>query len=150
MDCLCKYGTIPYAATPPHPDCGVYHRAALCADPLAIRPLPASGARGTRLVRRFNSTTSHLIARPLGVVEHLEGFLELRRDRDVGFLAGRQPRDEPFVVERNQVAVRAELAEGALHYRGQLRLALAEHDAVGIVGQIVADDLVLVLPLLAP
>src|SRR6202051_1740800 len=30
---------------PPHPDCGVYHRAALCADPLAIRPLPAGGER---------------------------------------------------------------------------------------------------------
>ena len=36
---------------------------------------------------------------------------------DVQPLAGRQPRDEPFVVERNQVAVGAELAEGALDHR---------------------------------
>src|SRR3954468_24492895 len=65
-----------------------------------------------------------LVARPLGVVEHLKSFLELRRDRDAELFAGRQPPDKPFVVERNQIAVRAELAEGALDHRGELRLAL--------------------------
>src|SRR5258708_28685657 len=73
-----------------------------------------------------------LVTRPLRIVEHLEGLFELRRDRDVEPFPGRQARDEPFVVERDQIAVRAELAEGALDHRGQLRLALAEHDAGGI------------------
>src|SRR5689334_17452193 len=65
------------------------------------------------------------------VVEHLESFLELRRDRHAELLAGRQPRDEPFVVERNQVAARTQLLEGALDHGLHLRLTLAEHDAVG-------------------
>jgi hypothetical protein len=52
-----------------------------------------------------------LTARPLRVVQHLERFLQLRRYRDVELLARRQARDEPFVVEQDQVAVRAELAE---------------------------------------
>src|SRR6266436_4359829 len=64
-----------------------------------------------------------LVARPLRIVEHLEGLFQLRRNRDAESFAGRQPRDKPFVVERNQVAVRTELAEGALDHRRQLRLA---------------------------
>src|SRR5207245_10108778 len=90
-----------------------------------------------------------LITRPLRIVEHLEGLFELRRDRHTKPFAGRQPRDEPFVVERDQVAAGAELAEGALDHRRQLRLALAEHDAVGIVGQIIAGDLELGLRLVS-
>src|SRR6476660_2323985 len=82
---------------------------------------------------RFAPRASLLVARALGIVERSEGFLELRRDRDVEPLAGRQPRDEPFVVERDQVAARAELAEGALDHILHLRLALAVHYAVGIV-----------------
>src|ERR1700676_2431679 len=97
---------------------------------------PSKNSEGRQWVPAQGRDDNWLIACPLGVVEHLEGFLELRRDRDVEFLAGRQPRDEPFVVERNQVAVRTELAEGPLHHRGQLRLALPENDAVGIVGKI--------------
>ena len=81
-----------------------------------------------------------LVARPQRVVQHLERLLELRRDRDVEFLTGRQARDEPFVVERDQIAVRTGLAERALHHRRELRLALAEHDAVWIVGQIFTGD----------
>src|SRR4030081_2408707 len=91
--------------------------------------------------------TKSLVARPLGIVEHFKGFLELRRDRDVELLASRQARDKPFVIERNQIAVRTELAEGPLHHRAQLRLALAEHDAVRVIGQIVAGDAKLVLRL---
>src|SRR3979409_1015582 len=72
-----------------------------------------------------------LIARPLRIVQHLERFLQLRRDPDLELLARAQARDEPFVVERDQVAVRAELAEGTLYHGGQLRLAFSEHDAVG-------------------
>ena len=41
------------------------------------------------------------------------------------------------------------VAEGALDHRRQLRLALAEHDAVGIVGQIIAGDLELGLRLVS-
>src|ERR1700679_3735974 len=74
------------------------------------------------------------------IVQHLEGVLELRRDRDVEALAGGQARFEPFVVKRNEVAVRTQLAKGPLHHRGQLRLALAKHDSVGIVGQIITGD----------
>src|ERR1700755_1552576 len=48
------------------------------------------------------------------VVEDLEALLELRRDRHVQFLAGRQARHEPFPVERQQVMIGRELAEGAL------------------------------------
>src|SRR5882762_7082364 len=97
------------------------------------RGCPAQG-------RTIPGMTKSLIARPLGVVERLEGFLELRRDRDVELLAGRQARDKPFVVQRNQIAIRTQPAEGPFHHRGQLRLTLAEHDAVGVVGQILAGD----------
>jgi len=51
----------------------------------------ASALPGERLLTM--SIGVALIARPLGVVEHLEGFLELRRDRDVELLAGGQARD---------------------------------------------------------
>src|ERR1700730_770988 len=88
-----------------------------------------------------------LIIRARRGVERLERFLELRRDRDVEPLAGRQARDEPFVVERDQIVVGAELAERPLDHGVKLRLALAEHDAVGVVGQIVAGDAKLVLRL---
>src|SRR5256884_8642345 len=92
-------------------------------------------------------TTENLVARPLAIVEHFERFFQLRRDRDVELLAGRQAPDEPFVVERNKVAIRTELAEGAFHHGSELRLTLAEHDAVGIVGQIFAGNAKLVLRL---
>src|SRR3981081_209242 len=107
-----------------------------------------AGGYGSRPARSLSSggdlrrpvglagTTFDLIIRPRRIVHRLERFLELRRDRDVDFFAGRQPRDEPFVVERNKIAVRTELAEGAFHHRGQLRLAPAGHDAVGGGGTI--------------
>src|SRR5258708_38182719 len=82
-----------------------------------------------------------LVARSLRIVEHLESLFELRRDRDVEPFPGRKARDEPFVVERDQVAVRAELAEGTFDHRGQLRLARAERKANGIVGQIFTRNL---------
>src|SRR5476649_1576814 len=75
------------------------------------------------------------------LVEDLEALLELRRDRDVELFAGRQARDEPFLVERQQVVIGRELAEGSLHRRGQFGLAFAEHDAVGVVRQVIAHDL---------
>src|SRR6478609_4681709 len=96
---------------------------------------------------RSRGMTESLIARPLAIVESLERLFQLRGDRDVELLAGRQARDKPFVVERNQIAIRTELAEGPLHHPGQLRLALAKHDAVGIVGKIIAGDAKLVLRL---
>src|SRR5471030_733210 len=75
------------------------------------------------------------------LVEDLEALLELRRDRDVQLLARRQARNEPFLVERQQVVIGRELAEGPLDGRGQFGLAFAEHDAVGIVRQVIADHL---------
>src|SRR5471032_2382647 len=54
-----------------------------------------------------------------GLVEHLEALLELRRDRDVQLLASRQARHEPFLIERQQVVVGRELAEGTLDGRSQ-------------------------------
>src|SRR5271156_5534110 len=54
----------------------------------------------------------------LAFVEHLEGILELRRNRHVELLAGRQPRQEPLVIERNQIVVGSKLAERPLHHRG--------------------------------
>src|ERR1700744_649884 len=62
-----------------------------------------------------------------GIVHRLEGFLELRRDRDVEPTTGRQPPHEPFLVKRGQIVVGAKLAEGALHHGGELWLTLAEH-----------------------
>ena len=47
-----------------------------------------------------------VVAVALGIVEYPEAFLELRRDRDVELLPGGQARDEPFVVQRNQIAIR--------------------------------------------
>src|SRR5471032_275785 len=76
-----------------------------------------------------------------GLVEDLEALLELRRDRDVQLLAGRQARHEPFLIERHQVVVGRELTEGALDGRRQLGLALAEHDAIRVVRQVIAHDL---------
>src|SRR5476649_1367965 len=75
------------------------------------------------------------------LVEDLEALLELRRDRDVQLLARRQARHEPFLIERQQVVIGRELTEGPLDGRGQFGLALAEHDAVGIVRQVIADHL---------
>src|SRR5205814_10726699 len=72
----------------------------------------------------YSQALSLVVAVALRIVEHFKVFLVLRRDRDVELFTGRQTRDEPFVVERNQIAVRTELAEGALHHRRELRLAL--------------------------
>src|SRR6185437_16249410 len=54
---------------------------------------------------------------PFAVVEHLEGLLQLRINRNVQPLAGRQSRHEPLVVERNEVVVGGKLAERPLHQR---------------------------------
>src|ERR1700736_5818368 len=77
---------------------------------------PSSSTTPSRLAGHMRD----LVVRPHGIVEHLEGVLELRRDRDVEFFTGRQARDKPLVVERNQIAVRAELAERAFHHRRKL------------------------------
>jgi hypothetical protein len=53
-------------------------------------------------------TDEELITRPLIVIQRLEGLFELRRDRDVEALAGRKSRDEPFLVERDRIAVGAD------------------------------------------
>src|SRR5882762_9939636 len=120
---------------------GIQYAAALVIGPrrrgILDRPPSRTMTSSTALT---NTRMLSLVARPLRVVEHLESFLELRRDRDVEFFAGGQARNEPLVVERNQIAVRTELAKSALHHRRKLGLALAEHDAVGIVGQIFAGD----------
>ena len=52
---------------------------------------------------------------------------------------------EPARVAALDLAVLGELAEGVLDERRELRVALAEHEAVGIVGEEVADDGVLAL-----
>src|SRR5216684_6279539 len=88
-----------------------------------------------------------VVAVTLRIVEYPEALLELRRDRDVEFLAGGQARDKPFVIEWDQVAIRTQFAKGPFHHGGELRLALAEHDAVRIVGQIFPGDAKFVLRL---
>src|SRR5437764_13976879 len=125
--------------------CGLFVMAGLVP---AIHVLWIPQSRKTWMPGTRPGTTmrgEQLVIRARRIVEHVEGLLKLRRDRDVEPLAGRQARDEPLVVERDQVVVGAELAERTLHDRIKLRLALAEHDAVGIVGEIVAGHANLVL-----
>src|SRR5580692_2967303 len=74
-----------------------------------------------------------LVARARRGVERLETLLELRRDVDAEPLAGRQALHEPCAIERHEVVLGRELAEGALDHGGKLRVVLAEHDAVGLV-----------------
>ena len=54
-----------------------------------------------------------------------------------------QSLQEPALVLALDLAVLGEVVEGALHQLGELRVALAEHDAVGVVGEEFADHLVL-------
>src|SRR5882724_12551497 len=97
---------------------------------------PAIGAtKSTRLVGLRRSLASFLfehdlfgkpvptfpdhalvVAVALRIVEYPEAFLELRRDRDVEFLAGGQARDKPFVIERDQVAIRTQFSKGPFHH----------------------------------
>src|SRR5215469_1614314 len=69
-----------------------------------------------------------------------EEFGELRAHRHIETLARRQAFQEPFIVAEDEIAALRQLGEGALDDGGELGLALAEHEAVRIVGEIFADD----------
>src|SRR5262249_34563542 len=76
--------------------------------------------------------------------EDAEELGELWAHRHVEPLAGRPALQEPFIVAVGEIAAFSELGEGALDDGGEFRLALAEHEAVGIVGEILADDMEIV------
>src|SRR5205814_2022686 len=73
--------------------------------------------------------------------------LQLRAHRQVEALSAGQALQEPALVLALDLAVLREIVERAPHDLGELRVALAEHDAVRVVGEELADHLVLLLRL---
>src|SRR5262245_15224780 len=73
--------------------------------------------------------------------------LELRAHRQIEALARRQPPQEPALVLALDLSVLRQVVERLLYERRKLRVILAEHDAVGIVGKKFTDDLEVLLRL---
>src|SRR5262252_10540155 len=72
--------------------------------------------------------------------QHAEALLELRAHRQVQPLAGRRPANEPSVIDFQDIAAVHELLECAQHCLVELRIVLAEHYPIGILGQEITDD----------
>src|SRR6185436_16367000 len=87
------------------------------------------------------SSTPRKRDRLVGLSEHAEQLFELRADRQVERLACRQPAHEPLVVELGQTPLARDALEGALDQRGELRVVTPQREAVGIVGEKLADHL---------
>src|SRR6266403_3720547 len=80
-----------------------------------------------------------------GQPERTEDFAQLGAHRQRQVFAGRRAALEPAPLDPLQLAALGEAPERALDDRGELRIVLAEHDAVGVVGEVLADDLVFAL-----
>src|SRR5262245_17874346 len=69
-----------------------------------------------------------------GLAQHPENLLELRADRQVERLAGRQTAQEPLVVELGQPALARHAGKRALDQRGESGIVAPINQAIGIVG----------------
>src|SRR5919198_6760546 len=92
------------------------------------------------IISLSRSTTLCILDRLLRLAQNLEDLFQLRADRQVECLAGRQAAQEPLVVELGEPPLARHAREGALDHRGEGRIVAPEHEPVGIVGEILADD----------
>src|ERR1700686_5186030 len=102
---------------PPHPDCGVYHRAALCADPLAIRPLPAGVER-----RNYAAATVRLAPSAGTILTRLPAGVSGPATRQIVSSILTVP--EPSMIGFSSVNTRPTSASARLLRNGLLRLTI--------------------------